>query len=120
MFINCSNHTSEYWSDTQKKAATSMWGDIVDYPFPEVVPSADKEDIAAMASIVADKIAVMKPEAVMCQGEFTLSFALINCLKSKGFTVVAACSERKVSERYRSDGRTEKVSEFHFVRFREY
>ena len=119
MFINCSNHTAEHWSEDQKKAAC-FWGEIVDYPFPAVPSDADEKMIAAMAVRAANDIASMKPEAVMCQGEFTLSFALIRCLKSKGITVVAACNERKVIERYQPDGSVRKISEFSFVRFREY
>lgn len=119
MFINCSNHASEYWHDAQREAA-AVWGEVVDYPFPAVPPDADEKTVAAMTAAAADEIAAMKPEAVMCQGEFTLSFALINALKSKEIPVMAACSERRTTEAYQADGSVKKTSEFCFVRFRKY
>lgn len=119
MFINCSNHASANWSDQQVKAA-SEWGEIVDYPFPSVPADADEKKIAEMAEAAADEMAAMNPEAVMCQGEFTLTFALTERLKLKGIPVVAACSQRKTTEVRQPDGGTKKISEFCFTRFREY
>ena len=80
----------------------------------------DEKTVAAMAAAAADEIAAMKPEAVMCQGEFTLSFALINALKLREIPVMAACSERRTTETYQADGSMKKTSEFCFVRFRKY
>jgi len=61
----------------------------------------------------------MNPTAVMCQGEFTLAFAVIAGLKRQGITVLAACSERKVYEK-RINGTTQKTAFFEFRKFREY
>ena len=38
------------------------------------------------------------PKAVLCQGEFTLAFQLINMLLENEIVVLAACSERIVKE----------------------
>ncbi len=55
----------------------------------------------------------------MCQGEFCLSYHVIERLKKAGVRVVAACSERVVEEVYGKTG-TEKKSVFQFIQFREY
>lgn len=120
MFINLSNHKSEGWSEEQSRAAEAEWGNIVDYPFPPVSPQMDGQAVREMALSIAEEIAEMKPDAVMCQGEFTLSYALINCLKNSGIKVVAACSERSVVENVDPDGSTRRASVFRFVQFREY
>ena len=57
---------------------------------------------------------------VMVQGEFTLTFALIERLKEIHATVVAACSQRVVHEEQMAEGKSRKVVEFEFVRFRKY
>jgi hypothetical protein len=55
----------------------------------------------------------------LCQGEFYLSYAVVDRLKSSGIKVVAACSRREVEEIYTAD-ETKKISRFVFVQFREY
>ena len=119
MFINLSNHKSDVWSKEQILAANE-WGEVVDYPFPNVPAYASETDIAAMAEEVVNELLEKKPKAVMCQGEFTLSYAMINRLKELGISVVAASSERVVEEQMLEDGTVERVSKFRFARFREY
>lgn len=58
--------------------------------------------------------------AVMCQGEFTLSYAIIKRLKERGICAVAACSRREAEEILQEDGSTRKKVVFHFEGFREY
>lgn len=55
------------------------------------------------------------PEAVLCQGEFTLAFQIINTLLEQDVTVVAACSERVVKE-----NGNRKESYFYFKKFRKF
>lgn len=62
-----------------------------------------------------NKIIVYHPCAVMCQGEFTLCFQVVELLKQAGIPVLAACSERRVTEK---DGK--KIVEFEFQQYREY
>jgi len=56
---------------------------------------------------------------VLCQGEFIYCHALVERLLAVGITVLAATSERLVSESYEA-GINEKIVNFQFVQFREY
>lgn len=119
MLLNCSNHISKTWSAEQLSAA-KKWGEIIDYPFPNVSAFVDEIYIDKYAEDIVNTIQRMQPSAVMCQGEFTLTYAIITKLLQKGIKVFAACSERKVQESVLPDGSVEKKSVFQFVRFREY
>lgn len=114
-FVNFSNHPSPSWSVEQIIAA-EQYGEIQDYPFPAVPGDAQEEEIASIADIAVEKILSMNPAAVMCQGEFTLTFAVISRLIKAEIPVLAACSERQVQET--EDGR--KLVTFRFEGFRCY
>ena len=118
MFINFTNHISTEWS-TAQMAAARAYGEIIDIPFPAVLSDASANDINAIADEYVDRIMQTNPKAVMCQGEFTLTFAVFSKLKSRGITVVAACSERKKVEHV-ENGATHKTIVFEFKQFREY
>ena len=118
MFINHTNHSSQYWSDEQLVAAR-QYGDIIDMPFPRIDPLASTKDIAQLAQDYAGRIIALHPTAVLCQGEFIYCHALVERLLAVGITVLAATSERVVEESYH-DGVNEKTVNFRFVRFREY
>lgn len=118
MFINFSNHPSTLWGEEQKKAA-SQYGSIQDLPFPQVRADMSSEEVCKMAEDYAGWILAQKPDCVLCQGEFCLSWHVIACLKKAEIRVVAACSGREVEEVYGENG-TEKKSVFRFVQFREY
>ena len=117
-FVNFSNHPSANWSHAQISAATS-YGDIVDIPFPTVPAEISSDEISAIADAYAARILGMDPSAVMCQGEFTLAFAVAAKLAAQNVTVLAACSKRKVTETATSDA-TQKLAVYEFVQFREY
>lgn len=119
MFINCSNHSSKEWTQEQIRAA-NLDGEIYDYSFPNVPSEADEQQIRNTAEQVVGDIMKLQPDAVMCQGEFTLTFQIVTELKRMGVRVVSACSERVVEERKLEDGTIEKISRFRFVKFREY
>lgn len=119
MFVNCSNHPSERWGERQLQEA-GKWGEITDYPFPYVKAEADEESVSEMARQAVRDIMRMNPDAVMCQGEFTLTYQIVQSLKEQGVLAVSACSERCVVEKLLSDGSTHRESKFHFIRFREY
>ena len=119
MFINFSNHSSVDWSKDQLKAAKE-YGRIVDIPFPDVSPDMDENDITVLANQCVELILSQNPKVVMCQGEFTLSYAVITKLKEKDVVCVAACSKREVKSAIQENGSTKRVSIFSFVRFREY
>ncbi|MCR5108606.1 MAG: hypothetical protein K6B28_10645 [Lachnospiraceae bacterium] len=83
--------------------------------FPLITPDMSEEEISELADIYCKKISAKAPSAVLCQGEFTFSYALTKRLREEGITVVAACAERRIIE---SEGK--KFTTFAFVRFREY
>ena len=126
MFINFTNHPSGRWSGEQYNAAARVHGKIVDLPFPNVPTEADpgrisemaEENIARMESLFRNLDDGM-PAAVLCQGEFTLAYAVIHRLLRKGITVVSAVSDRNVREIQVGD-ETRKEVVFRFVGFREY
>jgi len=120
MLINCSNHPSAAWSSAQRQAALRAYGSVQDYPFPAVDPSWDETHLSQMAAILCAEITAMQPDAVLCQGEMGLCFALVSTLQQKGIPVVHACSERCVREKQTPDGSTVKLSEFIFRGFRRY
>lgn len=117
-FINLSNHPSKNWNQEQQEEARK-YGEIIDYQFPAVSPYCTEAEIDAMAEKIAAEVAEMKPAAVMCQGEYTLCFALVLKLKAKGLKVVASCSDRATVEEQKGND-TVKTAVFKFIRFREY
>jgi len=119
IFINFSNHPSTGWGKEQITEA-SKYGEIIDISFPDVDPELDSEDISRLACKYAEKILEYKPAAVMCQGEMTLCFKVVEILKSKGILVLAACSAREASSETLEDGSVVKTHKFRFVRFRSY
>lgn len=119
VFINCSNHPSERWGERQREEA-EKYGEIVDVPFPEVDPAWPEERIGEEAENICRKICQYNVAAVMCQGEFTLSYAIVSRLKERGIPVFAACSSRKAVETVNPDGSTRKEVLFCFERFRRY
>ena len=119
LFINLTNHPSDKWSDEQRKAALA-YGKILDFPFPVVDANADEKEIELQARDLVDRIAAYKPAVVCCQGEMTLTFAIVSRLKRKGILVVAATSARETVEEIASDGTTRKLVIFRFCKFRSY
>lgn len=119
MFINHSNHPSARWSDAQRTAAET-YGTIEDMPFPNIEPMWNEMQVAALAEANAAAIIAKQPAAVLCQGEFTYTFALIERLRKAGITVVAACSERVVHETVDDAGVSHKTAAFSFVQFRKF
>lgn len=123
MLINLSNHPYDNWSEKQKEAS-QLYGKVVDLPFPAVPSTATEKDILSLADEVLDRIVEMldgdPDSAVMVQGEFTLTFALVNLLRERGIRAISACSERRVTELVGDDGNPKKEVEFCFEGFREY
>lgn len=113
-FVNFTNHPSERWDDVQTREA-EKYGEIVDVSFPSVSPKLSQDEIREMSESYVLEILRQEPAAVLCQGEFTLCFAVVEKLKSKGIPVLAACTKRIVEE----DGDS-KIVKFRFEGFREY
>ncbi len=125
MFINFTNHPSDKWSEEQISVAEQSYGTIVDLPFPAVPTDADQAWISQEANAQIAKMdslftnADSHKNAVLCQGEFTLAFAVITRLLERGIKVVSAVSERNARE-IQVDGETRKEVIFRFAGFREY
>ncbi|MCI5777893.1 MAG: CRISPR-associated protein [Bacteroidales bacterium] len=119
MLVNISNHPSKGWSQGQIEAARREYGEVVDYPFPMVSPSATGEEVLKMAEETLKRALEMVDDekvTLHVMGEMTLTMAIVQMARRRGLTCVASTSERVVEEG--PDG--QKVSYFNFVRFREY
>ena len=118
MFINLSNHPSSGWSEEQRRAA-EQYGEIVDIPFPNIDEKATESEIKRQAekylTIIKSKGRI-QDLTVHIMGEQTFCYALISILQKEGIRCVASCTERNVL----INEAGEKVSTFHFTRFREY
>lgn len=114
IFVNFTNHPSEFWGKRQKEEA-EKYGRIVDLPFPDVPPGAEEGEIQKLGEECCRRITEMEPAAVLCQGEFSLTFFAVTWLRERGIKVLTACSERKVVQ----NGNV-KSSVFEFAGFREY
>ena len=118
MFINLTNHPSSEWSDEQMKAARK-YGQIVDIPFPRINERATEDEINNLAE---KYLATIKSKGkihdltVHIMGEQTFCYALISKLQKDGIRCVASSTER---DTYINE-KGQKVSVFHFARFREY
>lgn len=118
MFVNFSNHPSRYWDNSQREASLD-YGELIDIPFPHISPNASDEELLILTQDCVNKIASLgdsKSITVHIMGEMTFTFMVISKLKELGIKCVASTTERKTT--YNDDGT--KVSEFQFVKFREY
>lgn len=118
MLVNFSNHPSRYWDDKQREASL-CYGDIIDLSFPAVAPNSDKTQIHALAQDCVHKIVAMGDVSditVHIMGEMTLTYIVVSKLKELGIKCIASTTVRKTT--YDDNGT--KLSEFQFVKFREY
>lgn len=118
-FINHTNHPSARWEEAQRRAAEE-YGTIMDIPFPQIPADWDEDAVRRLAEENARAILARSPAAVLVQGEFTYTYAIVARLKAAGIPVFSACSERHVSERVNEAGETVRESRFAFCRFRAY
>ena len=116
MLLNLSNHPLSNWSEEQKRIAEALFGEIVDMPFPQVAPDGDEAYIDRLAREYFDRIANRDDvDFVHIMGEMNFTFALVSKLRAVGIRCFASTTERETVE---ENG--VKISEFNFVRFREY
>lgn len=120
--INISNHPSTKWSQEQTNAALSLCGSIVDYSFPNVDPNASEMEILTLARRIVADIVSQHGDQLVClvQGEFCLTFCLIQEFHAKNIICLAATSIRQVVETIQTDGSTKKDVIFSFCQFRSY
>ena len=119
VFINHTNHPSSRWEEGQRSAA-EIYGTIVDVAFPVIPADGEEEEVRRLAEETAQTVLAYRPSAVLVQGEFSYSFALVRILKEAGIPTLSACSERHVTERTDENGETVRESRFAFRRFRSY
>lgn len=119
VFVNFSNHPSARWSKEQL-ATAEKFGQVIDEPFLAVPADMDEDGVARLADEAVDRILAHRPVAVLCQGEFTLAFAVTERLKAAGIVVLAASSDRVIETEADENGETRKVTVFRFTRFRKY
>lgn len=118
LLVNFSNHPSRYWDNKQREASRD-YGELVDMPFPKIAPNATNEELQKLTYLYVQRITSLgspKEINVHIMGEMTFTYMIVTKLKELGIRCVASTTERKTS--YSEDGT--KLSEFSFVRFREY
>lgn len=119
IFLNHTNHPSKNWGNEQISAA-KIFGEIKDFPFPNIPPQFGENEIKKIVSENLQEILKISPAAVLCQGEFNYTFAMVTELKKNNISALAATSERIVSTVIEKDGSSKSISTFRFVRFRSY
>lgn len=117
VFVNFTNHPSAEWGQAQRTAAR-RYGHIVDLAFPQVPASAGPDAVAALAQHWAAQLLALDPACVLCQGEMTLCFLVVQHLLAQGVPVVAACSERRAEQWTDDGGIVHRRAVFEFVGFR--
>lgn len=115
MLINLSNHPATKWTTTQRAAATELYGEIKDLPFPNIPPAMSATELDELVNEYHEKVNAHKPAAVHLMGEMTFTYRLVNQFKKQGLTCIASTTNRTVEER---DGK--KIVLFEFVQFRVY
>ena len=120
LLINHTNHLSDSWPLAEQQAAAAAYGRVVDLPAPVIAADCSEDQIEALAEAYVERILEWQPAAVLCQGEYCYTYAVVHRLRDAGITVLAACSERMVEERQEADGSVRRVSRFCFTRFRRY
>lgn len=118
MLVNFSNHPSLYWDERQLEASR-CYGDIIDLPFPAVAPNTSNDQLQTLVQEWVHKIVKLgdiHDMTVHIMGEMTFTFMVVTRLKEMGIKCIASTTERKTT--YNDDGT--KLSEFSFVKFREY
>ena len=118
MFVNLSNHPSRCW-DKKQIEASQEFGELIDMPFPQIAPNATDEELQKLTYQYVHRITTLgSPKVIIVHvmGEMTFTFMVVTKLKELGIKCVASTTERKAT--FRSDGT--KLSEFSFVKFREY
>lgn len=121
MLINFSNHPKKDWNDIQLGKARELYKSVDDLPFPAIDPTGDEDYIISLCNkyseYIIDKIKRSSDEfnAVHIMGELTFTLAIVAKLQNLGVTCIASTTDRSS---YVLDNR--KISNFNFVRFREY
>ena len=118
LLINFTNHPSNDWHTKQLEAA-QQYGEIEDLSFPDISPAISEKELLPIVNQYVQKISSIGKDyqtTVHIMGEMTFTFMVVTRLKEMGIKCVASTTERITT--YNDDGT--KLSEFSFVKFREY
>ena len=118
MLINLSNHPSRYW-DKKQIEASQGFGELIDMLFPLIKPDASDDELEELSKeYVKNIVSLGNPKSITVHimGEMTFTFMVVAKLKKLGIKCIASTTERKTT--YNDEGT--KLSEFSFVKFREY
>lgn len=115
MFINFTNHPSTQWS-AEQKAAAQVYGKVIDLAFPAIDPATNEAVLDSLATVYADHILHLSPDAVLCQGECTFVYRVVQRLEAAGIPTLAACSRRKSQETTYPDGSTPEAQHLRLCR----
>lgn len=120
--INLSNHPSANWPENQLELARSLFGQVVDMPFPPVDPAASTSQVQQMAAMAAEKARNMlsgasqnEEHAIHVMGELTFCYNFVNLMRGEKIRCLASTTHRVVEETEKG-----KLSKFVFVGFRNY
>lgn len=122
MLINLSNHPSDKWSENQRHTAIDYYGDIIDLPFPVILPAESEEYVLNLSKRYFKKCQDLignsnsENNAVHIMGEYNFTLALVTLLLKSNIICISSTTERIVKE---LDNGNREVS-FKFIRFREY
>lgn len=94
------------------------YGEVEDVSFPVVAPEMSAAEVNKLADEYADMLLKLygSSATIHVMGEMTFTFMVVTRLKACGVKCIASTTERKTT--YNSEGI--KLSEFSFVKFREY
>lgn len=118
MLINLSNHPYADWDEKQRKAAT-VYGEVVDMPFPVIDAQGDEMYIAKLVNdyeLKIDELARHNQVVVHVMGEMSFCLALVTALQKKEISCIVSTSKRNS---IKLDNGHKQIR-FEFVRFRKY
>lgn len=118
MLVNFSNHPSGKWSDEQKNAALNQFGNVIDYPFPEIDPEASSSVVQRLAKQYFQKITQEFTEniSIHVMGELTFCYNFICECDKHSIDCFASTTNRTVINNENGI----KTTVFSFVGFRKY
>ena len=99
---------------------------IIHIPHPQIPPNYNMEEVLEFlhkfTEIIAEELAKLSefwlvPDAIWCQGDFRLFYALTQYCIAIKIPLYIATTERKAEEQVMSDGSVKKVSVFRHVKF---
>ena len=120
MFVNLSNHPSAQWPEDQLATAERIASPIRDFPFPSVDPTASPKAVGELAQAIGAEVLAWGATAAMVEGEFTLTYALVQLLMRAGVMCYAATSKRETTATLQIDGSVARNSVYRFVTLRRY